>query len=466
MASGLFALLDDVAGIAKAAAASVDDVMGAAGKAGSKAVGVVVDDAAVTPGYAMGFTPARELPIVFKIALGSLRNKFLFLLPGALLLSAFAPWAVTPILMMGGTYLCFEAAEKLWEAMSHEEPSAEPENLALTSEALEAQKVSGAIRTDLILSAEIMAISLADVTAQPLTVQAGALAVVGLLITIGVYGLVGLIVKIDDIGLHLAGRKSRSVQALGLGLVRAMPVVLSLLAKVGTAAMLWVGGGIIVHGLHSFGVHGVPEAVEIIGRFAGQLPAVGPAADWIARAAASGVLGLAIGAAIVAVLHWVKPGHAKTKDRPAIAPAPTGPVLALRPTPMRPVTPPTPPSPDPLAGDWAISRLDGETPPSLLPTLTFEGGEFGGRVCNRYSGIYEIEGESLRLSHLFHTCMACHAPDDPGLMAREARLMQLLPAVERFRREEGRLTLVTGDGRTIELVPAPPRPPPPPPPTG
>ena len=186
MASGLVALLDDVAGIAKIAATSLDDMAGAAGKASTKAIGVVVDDAAVTPGYAMGFTPDRELPIVWKIALGSLRNKFLFLLPGALALSAFAGWAVTPLLMLGGAYLCLEAAEKLIEVFVEHDPGDEAEDLALNSAELEAEKVAGAIRTDLILSAEIMAITLADVAARPLPVQAGALALVGLAMTIGV----------------------------------------------------------------------------------------------------------------------------------------------------------------------------------------------------------------------------------------------------------------------------------------
>ncbi|HQT53704.1 MAG TPA: DUF808 family protein, partial [Phenylobacterium sp.] len=178
MASGLAALLDDVAAIAKIAAASVDDVAGAAGKAGSKAVGVVVDDAAVTPGYAMGFTPDRELPIVWKIALGSLRNKFIFLLPG-------------------GTYLAFEASEKILEAFVPHEAGEEMEELALSSTALEDQKVAGAIRTDLILSAEIMFIALADLAGRPFPIQAVALAVVGLAITVGVYGVVGLLVKMD-----------------------------------------------------------------------------------------------------------------------------------------------------------------------------------------------------------------------------------------------------------------------------
>jgi uncharacterized protein len=303
MASGLVALLDDVAGIAKIAAASVDDVAAAAGKAGTKAVGVVVDDTAVTPGYAMGFTPARELPIVFKIALGSLRNKFLFLLPGALLLSAFAPWALTPVLMAGGAFLCFEAAEKILETLRGEDTCDEPEELALSSEALEKEKVGGAIRTDLILSAEIMAIALASVADRPLGVQAGALALVGLAITVGVYGVVGLIVKMDDIGLHLAQRRPRGVQALGRGLVRAMPVVLSLLAKVGTVAMLWVGGGIVVHGLHEFGVHGIPEMVEAARQAADDVPGIGAATGWAAQAAASALVGLLLGGVIALAHH-------------------------------------------------------------------------------------------------------------------------------------------------------------------
>lgn len=309
MASGLFALLDDVAAIAKLAAASVDDVVGAAGKAGSKAVGVVVDDTAVTPGYAMGFSPARELPIVLKIALGSLRNKFLLLLPGALLLSAFAPWALTPVLMLGGAYLCFEAAEKVIEMVRGETADETPEETASSPEALEAAKVSGAIRTDLILSAEIVAISLADLADRPLAVQAGALALVSLAITVGVYGVVGLIVKMDDIGLHLAGRRNRSAQAFGRGLVRAMPVVLNVLAQVGTVAMLWVGGGILAHGLHTLGVHGPQDVVDAVGRFAAQTPFIGQVTGWLARAAASAVAGLAVGAVFAAVVHRLRPGH-------------------------------------------------------------------------------------------------------------------------------------------------------------
>lgn len=304
MASGLIALLDDVAGIAKIAAASLDDVAGAAGKAGSKAVGVVVDDTAVTPGYAMGFSPERELPIVAKIAIGSLRNKFLFLLPGALALSAFAPWAVTPLLMLGGSYLCFEAMEKIIEAVSPHGDHDVTDDLALSSTELEKQKVSGAIRTDLILSAEIMAISLAEVADQPLAIQAAALALTGLLITIGVYGVVGLIVKMDDIGLHLAGRRGAATQALGRGLVKGMPVVMSSLASVGTAAMLWVGGGIIVHGLHVFHADTVPGVVERLSHWAGVVPFVGPATGWAAGAAASAVVGAMVGGVLALIVHF------------------------------------------------------------------------------------------------------------------------------------------------------------------
>ncbi len=304
MASGLVALLDDVAGIAKIAAASLDDMSAAAGKAGSKAVGVVVDDAAVTPGYAMGFSPDRELPIVWKIALGSLRNKFLFLLPGALLLSAFAPWGVTPLLMLGGAYLCFEATEKIIEAFTPHDPVDEPEELALSSAELEKVKVAGAIRTDLILSGEIMAIALADVADKPLAIQAGALALVGLAITVGVYGVVALIVKMDDIGLHLAERKHSLMAGLGRGLVKGMPKAMALLTVVGTAAMLWVGGGIIVHGLEHFHLETVPHVVEGFSHWAEAAPGVGAFTGWLAFAAGSAVVGLLVGAPIVAVMHF------------------------------------------------------------------------------------------------------------------------------------------------------------------
>jgi uncharacterized protein len=307
--SGLAALLDDVAAIAKMAAASVDDVSAAAGRASMKAAGVVVDDAAVTPGYAMGFSPQRELPIIGKIAVGSLKNKFLILLPGALVISAFAPWALTPLLMAGGAYLCFEAVEKIWEKLAgHGEGETPTEELALSSEQQEKKMVGSAIRTDLILSAEITAIALADLADRPLLTQAGALAVVGLVITVGVYGVVALIVKMDDIGLHLAERGSAPARTLGRGLVHAMPMVLTALATIGTAAMLWVGGGILVHGLHEFHLDAVPDVVGSLGQFAGRVPFIGPATGWLATAAASAIVGLGVGGLIVALIHLVPRG--------------------------------------------------------------------------------------------------------------------------------------------------------------
>jgi predicted DNA repair protein MutK len=309
MASGLAALLDDIAAIAKLAAASLDDVSAAAGKAGSKAIGVVVDDAAVTPGYAMGFTPERELPIVWKIALGSLRNKFLFLLPGALLLSAFAPWAVTPILMLGGAYLCFEATEKILEAIAKTtgKVDATPQisELALSSAEIEAQKVSGAIRTDLILSGEIMAIALATVADRPFAIQAGALVVVSFFLTVAVYGVVGLIVKMDDVGVHLAQRRSALASSFGRGLVKSMPHLMKGLSFVGTAAMLWVGGGIIVHGLEHFSLDTVPHFIEELSEMAQHAPAFGAAASWLTFAALAAAVGFVVGGVIVAVVHRV-----------------------------------------------------------------------------------------------------------------------------------------------------------------
>jgi uncharacterized protein len=309
MASGLAALLDDIAAISKMAAASLDDITAAAGKASSKAIGVVVDDAAVTPGYAMGFTPERELPIVWKIALGSLRNKFLFLLPGALLLSAFAPWAVTPILMLGGAYLCFEATEKIIEAIGRTagkiEKTPPPNELALSSAEMEAQKISGAIRTDLILSGEIMAIALATVADRPLGIQAGALALVSLGITIGVYGIVGLIVKMDDIGVHLAARESASAQSTGRALVKTMPHLMKALSFIGTAAMLWVGGGIIVHGLEHFGLGTVPHFIEHLAAVVEQASPFGAVIGWLTFALGSAIVGFIIGSAIVAIEHRI-----------------------------------------------------------------------------------------------------------------------------------------------------------------
>jgi predicted DNA repair protein MutK len=297
MSAGLAALLDDVAVLARAAAASVDDVAAGASRASVKAAGVIVDDAAVTPRYVQGFRPERELPMIKRIAVGSLRNKLFFILPAALLLSELLPWLLTPILMLGGTYLCYEGAEKLWEYVgphdaAHAEPGGEEEP------ADEEQLVKGAIRTDFILSAEIMVISLDEVADEPLLSRALILVVVALAITAGVYGVVGLIVKMDDAGVRLARNGEGTTASFGRGLVRAMPVVLSVLSKVGIAAMLWVGGHIILVGLDELGVHFLYDAVHHL-----EEDVHGGVLGWLVNTAASAVLGLLIGAVVVAATH-------------------------------------------------------------------------------------------------------------------------------------------------------------------
>jgi predicted DNA repair protein MutK len=306
MPSGLIALLDDVAGIAKLAASSLDDVAGAAGKAGSKAAGVVIDDTAVTPNYVMGLSPERELPIIWKIAKGSLRNKIVFLLPAALLLSAFAPWLLPPLLMLGGAFLCFEAVEKIVEAVQGGHDAAQEAAQTHSSAELENQKVAGAIRTDFILSGEIMAIALGTVAAEPIWEQAIILVVVALLITAGVYGVVGFIVKMDDIGLHLAKSSSSATRTLGCGLVKAMPVLMAILGTVGTAAMLWVGGGLIVHGLHEFHIEPIPGTIEHLAEGAAHAaPAIGGFLHWLVNAVGGALVGLVVGGLIVGALHML-----------------------------------------------------------------------------------------------------------------------------------------------------------------
>jgi predicted DNA repair protein MutK len=301
MSGGLAALLDDVAVLARAAAASVDDVAAGAGRAGVKAAGVIVDDAAVTPRYVEGFKPERELPVIKRIAVGSLRNKLLFILPAALLLSELVSWLLTPILMVGGVYLCYEGAEKLWELLGHH-----PAHGAEHGGGAEAQDedalVGGAIRTDFILSAEIMVISLNEVTDEPLLSRAVILVLVAFAITAGVYGAVALIVKMDDVGLRLAGSGQGAGAAFGRGLVRAMPIVLSVLSKVGIAAMLWVGGHILLVGLDDLGVHAPYDAVHHVEEDVHDaLGALGGVAGWLVNTGASAVLGIAVGAVAVAV---------------------------------------------------------------------------------------------------------------------------------------------------------------------
>jgi uncharacterized protein len=304
VSAGLAALLDDVAVLARAAAASIDDVAAGAGRASVKAAGVIVDDAAVTPRYVQGFRPERELPMIKRIAIGSLRNKLLFILPVALILSELLDWLLTPILMVGGAYLCFEGAEKLWEAINPHHPHAEEDAAPPDEDKL----VSGAIRTDFILSAEIMVISLNEVTDEPLLSRALILVLVGIAITALVYGAVGLIVKMDDVGLKLARTGQGAAATLGRGLVRGMPVVLSVLSTVGIAAMLWVGGHILLVGLDDLGLHWPYEQVHHLEEDVHEaLGALGGVGGWLTNTAFSALLGLAVGAVIVAALH-LRPG--------------------------------------------------------------------------------------------------------------------------------------------------------------
>ena len=306
MPSGLIALLDDVATIAKLAASSLDEVGAAAGKASAKAAGVVVDDTAVTPRYVVGLAPERELPIIGKIAWGSLKNKIAVLLPVALLLTAFAPFLVTPLLMLGGCYLAFEATEKILEKLLHEHEHEEQLVDAMADPVeLEKLQVKGAIRTDFILSAEIMAIALASLEHLTVIATAIVLAVVAVAITLGVYGVVALIVKLDDIGLHMAERRASGARAVGNLLVRVVPTLLTGLSAIGTAAMLWVGGGILVHGLEDLQIGAlVPHAIHVIADRAGDASGLlSGFVTWVVTALFSAVVGLVVGGILTAVVR-------------------------------------------------------------------------------------------------------------------------------------------------------------------
>jgi uncharacterized protein len=320
--SGLLALLDDVAAIAKVAAASVDDVVGQAVKASSKAAGAVIDDAAVTPKYVHGFSADREIPIVWRIAKGSLFNKLVILLPGALLLSAFAPWLIAPLLMLGGAYLCFEGVEKVWHAVNpadHHVEEVFQEKLADAH--LEESKVRGAIKTDFILSAEIMTIILSQMSDdQPFWMTAAALAVGGVLITIAVYGAVGLIVKADDLGIAMAAKgRLAATRTLGLWIVRAMPVFMRILVVVGTAAMIWVGGSIIVHGAAELGLKAPYETIHHLAVAVADMapPALHGAVEWLTTAVVDGLIGLVIGAILLPVVAHVIAPVARLFERSA-----------------------------------------------------------------------------------------------------------------------------------------------------
>jgi uncharacterized protein len=311
MSIGLIALLDDVASLAKAAAASLDDIAGQAAKAGTKAAGVVIDDTAVTPRYLTEFAAARELPVIGRIALGSLKNKLLFLLPAALALSLLLPDAIMPLLMLGGLYLCYEGTEKVYESLfphaAHEHEAA-LEPIAANPKSFEDEKVASAIKTDFILSAEIMTITLGAVPDAGPWTQAGVLATVGIAITIAVYGVVAIIVKADDVGLALAQAGGSSAlgapaRLFGRFLVRSMPYFLRVLGIVGTAAMIWVGGGILLHGIEAYGWSWPSHLLHDAGAAAQQaIPAIGAFLAWLVQAAGAGVIGLVVGLLAIPVM--------------------------------------------------------------------------------------------------------------------------------------------------------------------
>ncbi len=302
MSTGLIALLDDITAIAKLAAASIDDTISQASKVGSKAVskaaGIVIDDAAVTPRYVVGLASKRELPIIAKIAFGSIKNKILFLLPAALLLSFFASWLITPLLMIGGTFLCYEGWHKVADLLGLHQVAVE-ENSAesgLNLEQIETQRIKEAIRTDFILSAEIMAITLSTVADSTVWIQGVVLALSGCIMTFIVYTVVALIVKADDFGAYLALQRNSIIKRIGRIIVFGMPIFLQILSQIGMLAMLWVGGGILVHGLHELGVHQPEYWINEMG--ASVSLSAGAFIAWISKASIAAIIGVVVGAVV------------------------------------------------------------------------------------------------------------------------------------------------------------------------
>lgn len=309
MSVGLVALLDDIAAIARAAAASLDDIAAASLKASAKAAGVVVDDAAVTPQYVAGIEPSRELPIIWKIARGSIINKVCIILPVALLLSQYLPWMLQPLLMLGGAFLCFEGAHKVIEKLSGHHTEREDPAVAGQNQQDEKAITSGAIRTDLILSAEIMVIALNEVADQPFWNRLIILIVVAILITAVVYGAVALLVKIDDIGLGMVERGRKGWKSFGQWLVRIMPTVFDFISLVGTIAMLWVGGHLILVGMHELGLTAPYDFVHYLEHFGAEVPGAGGVLAWCINTLCSLIFGFAVGAIIVGVVHLLPFGN-------------------------------------------------------------------------------------------------------------------------------------------------------------
>jgi uncharacterized protein len=296
MATSLLALLDDITTV-------LDDVAVLSKIAAKKTAGVLGDDLALNAQQVAGVQAERELPVVWAVAKGSFINKAI-LVPSALLISAFAPWAVVPLLMVGGAYLCFEGFEKLAHKLLHSAADEAAEHARLTQAlvdpaadfvALEREKIKGAIRTDFILSAEIIIIALGTVAAASLTTQVGVLVTVALFMTVGVYGLVAGIVKLDDLGLHLSRQPRATSAALGRGLLAFAPWLMKLLSVLGTAAMFLVGGGILVHG--------VPALHHAIAAFTA---GAGPLLGAVLAALADALVGIAAGALVLGALRLVQ----------------------------------------------------------------------------------------------------------------------------------------------------------------
>ena len=276
--------------------AVVDDILTAALKASAKTAGVVIDDAAVTPQYVQGLTPARELPVVRNIALGSLFNKFIIIIPVALLLTAFAPWVLPFLLIIGGTYLCFEGAEKVleWFGLHHGADASDE------SARDERKLVFGAIRTDLILSTEIMLIALASLdTSLGIWGTLAALAVIALAMTLVVYGAVALLVKIDDVGLRMMKNPARRMRRAGARIVASMPGVFRVISVIGTVAMLWVGGHLVIANLAETIWSGPYDLLHVVTH---AVDAAGPVVVWIADTLFSAVFGMVLGLLVVGVV--------------------------------------------------------------------------------------------------------------------------------------------------------------------
>ncbi|WP_041642512.1 DUF808 domain-containing protein [Azoarcus olearius] len=299
--TSLLALIDDIASV-------LDDVSVMSKVAAKKTAGVLGDDLALNAQQVTGVNADRELPVVWAVALGSLKNKAI-LVPAALAISAFVPWLVTPLLMVGGAFLCFEGFEKLAhrflharaeDAAHHAELAQAVADPAVDMKAFEKDKIQGAVRTDFILSAEIIAITLGTVADAPLGTQVAVLTTIALLMTVGVYGFVAGIVKLDDGGLYLSrkageGGLRRLQRATGRGILAAAPWLMKSLSVLGTAAMFLVGGGILTHGIpgaHDV-IHGAAHAV-------GGVPAIGPVLEAVAPTVLDGVAGVIAGALVLA----------------------------------------------------------------------------------------------------------------------------------------------------------------------